>query len=214
MQAVALPEQLRLQQTWDRIQSRRLSYVIDLNFALEITKLLSSVQGFLFMCPLSDLQSDLCSRFRHPASAAYWSLDLSGIQRLRNEEAEHLGFPAIRLTTEVQGRYWDSSVYAGLQEFHRSKGFDPDTQDVARDLGYPLYRVTAPRAHENETINENPNGSSPLTNNTTLKKSLREKYAHHFSLIGSDGHIFCRIILCLQLALMITIGISWLGLIK
>ncbi|KAJ7486313.1 hypothetical protein B0H11DRAFT_2230770 [Mycena galericulata] len=175
------------------------------------------VQGFLFMCPLSDLQSDLCSRFRHPASAAYWSLDLSGIQRLRNEEAELLGFPAIRLTTEVQGRYWDSSVYAGLQEFHRSKGFDPDTQDVARDLGYPLYRVTAPRAHglleESETINGNPDGSPPpsLTNTAILIKSFREKYAHHSSLIGSDGH-FCRIILCLQLALMITIGISWLGL--
>ncbi|KAJ7755486.1 hypothetical protein B0H16DRAFT_715739 [Mycena metata] len=39
-------------------------------------------------------------------------------------------------------RSWDASVYAGLRKFHRAKGFDPDSQDVARHLGYPLYQVS------------------------------------------------------------------------
>ncbi|KAJ7906966.1 hypothetical protein B0H13DRAFT_2332925 [Mycena leptocephala] len=31
-----------------------------------------------------------------------------------------------------------ADVYAGLRQFHRAKGFDPDSQDVA---GYPIYQL-------------------------------------------------------------------------
>ncbi|KAJ7759762.1 hypothetical protein DFH07DRAFT_817099 [Mycena maculata] len=98
--------------------------------------------GYLFLCPLEDLQSNTNTSFQHPTCPAYWSLDASGILRLSAEKAEEQGFPYIELTTEVQGRYWDSKVYAGLREFHQSKTFDPETQEVARELGYPFYEIS------------------------------------------------------------------------
>ncbi|KAJ7111773.1 hypothetical protein C8R44DRAFT_882828 [Mycena epipterygia] len=39
--------------------------------------------------------------------------------------------------------YWDASVYAGLRQFHRAKGFDPESQDVARLLGHPLFQISS-----------------------------------------------------------------------
>ncbi|KAJ7259435.1 hypothetical protein C8J57DRAFT_1024207, partial [Mycena rebaudengoi] len=71
----------------------------------------------------------------------YWSLDPSGAQRLGSEEAERFGFPSFTVDMTVQTRSWDDLVYAGIREFHQAKGFDPYSQDVARELGYPLYEV-------------------------------------------------------------------------
>jgi hypothetical protein len=73
--------------------------------------------------------------FRWPKCPAYWSLDPLGDVRLTSEEADNLGFPSITLTTTIPGYFYDASVYAGLRRFHESKGFDPDSQDVARHLG-------------------------------------------------------------------------------
>ncbi|KAJ7153842.1 hypothetical protein C8R46DRAFT_897824, partial [Mycena filopes] len=75
----------------------------------------------------------------HPA---YWSLDPSGVERLSTEEATRLGFPPLELTTKVWGMSWDASVYDGLRQFHQAKGFNPESQDVARHLGYPLYQLS------------------------------------------------------------------------
>ncbi|KAJ7719578.1 hypothetical protein B0H16DRAFT_1700198 [Mycena metata] len=97
--------------------------------------------GYLFLCPTTDLQTGLLS-FRWPDYPAYWSLDPSGADRLSSEEATQLGFPSFQLTSKFEGLSWDTSVYAGLRQFHQAKGFDPDSQDVARDTGYPLYRLS------------------------------------------------------------------------
>ncbi|KAJ7679423.1 hypothetical protein DFH06DRAFT_511072 [Mycena polygramma] len=106
--------------------------------------------GYLFLCPTTDLETGPSS-FRWPACPAYWSRDPSGIQHLSTEEANRLGFPCIQLETELFVSSWDASVYAGLREFHHAKGFDPDSQDLARHLGYPLFQLTseteAPFAH-------------------------------------------------------------------
>ncbi|KAJ7472528.1 hypothetical protein FB451DRAFT_298398, partial [Mycena latifolia] len=99
--------------------------------------------GYLFLCPLADLQSDSLSHFRHPECVAYWSLDPSGVERLGMEEAEQLGFPAFELETKAWGNSWDESVYIGIREFHQAKGFDPDSLDVALEVGYPLYQLSA-----------------------------------------------------------------------
>ncbi|KAJ7041853.1 hypothetical protein C8F04DRAFT_131485 [Mycena alexandri] len=96
--------------------------------------------GYLFLCPVKDLQIG-SSAFKWPACPAYWSLDPSGLERLSTEEATRLGFPSIHLTTMVVGYSWDTRVYAGLRRFHRAKGFEPDTQAVARHLGCPLYKL-------------------------------------------------------------------------
>ncbi|KAJ7826039.1 hypothetical protein B0H13DRAFT_2680789 [Mycena leptocephala] len=77
-----------------------------------------------------------------PDCLAYWSLDPSGVARLSPEEASELGFPSIRPYTTIYGSRWDANVYAGLRQFHQIKGFDPDSQDVAEHLGYPLYQLS------------------------------------------------------------------------
>jgi hypothetical protein len=56
----------------------------------------------------------------------------------------------------IYGKCWDASFYAGLRQFHQAKGFDPNSQDVARHLGHSLYQlaaeVDAPFAHGTSTI--------------------------------------------------------------
>ncbi|KAJ7669893.1 hypothetical protein DFH06DRAFT_1468648 [Mycena polygramma] len=96
--------------------------------------------GFLFLCPRDDFRTGPSS-VGWPTCPAYWSLEPSGAQPLSTEEAMELGFPTLQFSTEVLGSSWDSSVYAGLAKFHLAKGFDPYSQDVARHLGHPLYRL-------------------------------------------------------------------------
>ncbi|KAJ7706580.1 hypothetical protein B0H16DRAFT_1901600 [Mycena metata] len=109
--------------------------------------------GYLFLCLTTEFQTAPTS-FRWPECPAYWSPDPSGVDRLSTEEATQLGFPSFQLTTRVHGDSWDAGVYTGLRQFHRAKGFDPDSQDVARHLGYPLYElsreVDSPFAHVEE----------------------------------------------------------------
>ncbi|KAJ7679410.1 hypothetical protein DFH06DRAFT_975168, partial [Mycena polygramma] len=97
--------------------------------------------GYLFLCPTEHFRTG-ASSFRWPECPAYWSLDPSGMERLNTEEATRLGFPSIEFTTQLRFVYWEASVYAGLRQFHQAKGFDPDSQDVARHLGEPLYQLT------------------------------------------------------------------------
>jgi hypothetical protein len=98
--------------------------------------------GFLFLCPPRDFQSGTTS-LKWPDCSAYWSLHPSGAERLSMEDAVNLGFPHVELNMTIMDREWHFSncVYAGLRQFHEAKGFDPDTQDVARHLGQPLYRL-------------------------------------------------------------------------
>ncbi|KAJ7497829.1 hypothetical protein B0H11DRAFT_2384607, partial [Mycena galericulata] len=112
--------------------------------------------GYLYVCPFKDLQTGPMS-FRWPKCPAYWSLDPSGAERLSRDEATYLGFPSIELETQVYPRFWDASVYAGLHKFHEGKGFDPDSQDVARHLGHPLFQLSCAKdeqfAHVDEVLN-------------------------------------------------------------
>jgi hypothetical protein len=59
------------------------------------------------------------------------------------EDATALGFPSISLYVEIVGRSRDDSVYAGLRQFHQGKGFDPDSLDVVRHLGEPLFQLAS-----------------------------------------------------------------------
>ncbi|KAJ6532570.1 hypothetical protein B0H19DRAFT_1272830 [Mycena capillaripes] len=42
----------------------------------------------------------------------------------------------------VRGRTWDDGVYTGIRQLHEAKGFDPWSQAVAIELGYPLFQVS------------------------------------------------------------------------
>ncbi|KAJ7168885.1 hypothetical protein C8R46DRAFT_241650 [Mycena filopes] len=121
-------------------------------FTLRINRTvdLDCPNGYLFLCPAHHFQVNTSS-LKWPDSPAYWSLDPLGHECLTVEEALRLGFPSLWRTTEVYSYSWDTSIYAGLRRFHQAKGFDPDSQDVAQHLGYPLYRlskdVNPPFAH-------------------------------------------------------------------
>ncbi|KAJ6464369.1 hypothetical protein C8R45DRAFT_1023831 [Mycena sanguinolenta] len=97
-------------------------------------------KGYLFVCPPEDFRAG-ASSFQWPTCPAYWSLEPSGAARLSPEEAKTLGFATIHIETAMQGRCWHRSVYDGLRQFHRGKGFDPDSQDVAKHLGHPLFEL-------------------------------------------------------------------------
>jgi hypothetical protein len=71
----------------------------------------------------------------------YWSLDPQGVDRLSEEASAELGFPRVQLTASMRRSQWDETAYDLIREVHISKGFKPDTQDVARALGYPLVDV-------------------------------------------------------------------------
>ncbi|KAJ7469386.1 hypothetical protein B0H11DRAFT_2283845 [Mycena galericulata] len=97
--------------------------------------------GYLFVCPPEDFRLPGTSSFRWPDCPAYWSFDPTGAERLSSEAAMHHGFPPFNFRARVKLRSWDDSVYAGLREFHESRGFDPDSQDMARHLGHLIYKV-------------------------------------------------------------------------
>lgn len=112
-------------------------------FKLEVSRTAQEPPaGFFFLCPPEDFKTEPSS-YRWPGCPAYWSLDPSGVDRLTLEEATRLGFPAFQCTTELWGKSWDDSVYEGLRKFYRAKGLDPDSQELARHLGYPLYELSS-----------------------------------------------------------------------
>jgi hypothetical protein len=101
--------------------------------------------GSLFLCPLAEFQMDVPGCFRIPDCPAYWARDPTGAEKLNAEEARILGFPDLSWRIEVMGGSWNSSVYHGIREFHEAKGFDVNGQDVAIELGYPLFHVSCTR---------------------------------------------------------------------
>ncbi|KAJ7079675.1 hypothetical protein C8R44DRAFT_992577 [Mycena epipterygia] len=98
-------------------------------------------EGYLFLCPVEDLQDDTGRWLIYTKCPAYWSLDHSGNKRL-SPEASSLGFPSLEFEIHVWSKSWDESVYAALSRFHTGKGFDPDSQGLARHLGHPLYELS------------------------------------------------------------------------
>ncbi|KAJ7025830.1 hypothetical protein C8F04DRAFT_1127236 [Mycena alexandri] len=98
--------------------------------------------GYLFLCPASHFRTGPAS-FTWPDCPAYWSLDFSGMERLSTEEARYFGFPSFESSSQVSGTFWEGSTYAGLRQFHAGKGFDPDSQELAHHLEYPLYQLSS-----------------------------------------------------------------------
>jgi hypothetical protein len=98
--------------------------------------------GYLFLCPLAKLETEVPACFVIPDCPAYWSLDPSGAERLNVEEAKNHGFTDIKLRMHHWRTTWDSSVYAGIRQFHQAKGFYPHGQEVAIALEVPLLQVS------------------------------------------------------------------------
>jgi hypothetical protein len=134
---------VRINTLFFRTRVNSIVFVNSILFNLRISATPESLpEGYLFLCPVQDLQPRPGS-FQSPESPAYWSTDPSGTERLSTKEATDLGFPTIELTMDVCGYSWDGSVYAGLRTFHRGKGFDPDALEVARHLDFPLFQLSS-----------------------------------------------------------------------
>ncbi|KAJ7017078.1 hypothetical protein C8F04DRAFT_1280051 [Mycena alexandri] len=96
-----------------------------------------------------------------------------------SEEATQLRFPSFQLATQVRGSSWDTSVYTGLRQFHQAKRFDPDSQDIARHLGQPLYRlcreVETQFAHMDELIEVEETGDDTDDERDDAQSSLHDQ---------------------------------------
>ncbi|KAJ7745576.1 hypothetical protein DFH07DRAFT_700842, partial [Mycena maculata] len=69
----------------------------------------------------------------------FWSLDPLANQRLTIEDAECIGFPSVSFKMVYSGNSWNAEVYVACHQLALAKGFDPDSEDLARHLGYPLF---------------------------------------------------------------------------
>jgi hypothetical protein len=120
--------------------------VVTDSICFEITSVATTVEdhptGYLFLCPPKDFESGPSS-FRWPECPAYWSLDPSGSQRLSKDDADKLGFPPLQVSTILWANFWPGSVYDGLRQFHKAKGFDSDSCDLARHLGHEFYQISS-----------------------------------------------------------------------
>ncbi|KAF7349756.1 hypothetical protein MSAN_01702700 [Mycena sanguinolenta] len=128
--------------------------------------------SYLFLCSPADFQTGPMS-FQWPTHPAYWSLDPSGSKPLSHEEAANLGFLSMELKTEVRVVFWDDAVYSAQRKFHVAKGFDPDGQDVARELGHPLYELSVSVANVQEE------DSAPDGDDESEHPSSRADFVQH-----------------------------------
>ncbi|KAJ7501839.1 hypothetical protein B0H11DRAFT_689558 [Mycena galericulata] len=106
-------------------------FIDELTYRVRVSKTATTLfPAYLFLCPSEDLDS---------IGFAYWARDRAGMEHLNAEHAQELGLPTLSFSVQAWGQSWDRVLYAALRQFHRGKGFDPDSQDIARSLGYPLY---------------------------------------------------------------------------
>ncbi|KAJ7748730.1 hypothetical protein B0H14DRAFT_442602 [Mycena olivaceomarginata] len=98
-------------------------------------------EGYLFVCPAEEFRLGPDS-FQWPYRPAYWSLNPSGTFPLSTQDANMLGFPIIHIETRTRGSYWDGGVYDALWRFQQGKGLNPESQEAAINLGYPLYKLS------------------------------------------------------------------------
>ncbi|KAJ7642107.1 hypothetical protein FB45DRAFT_365499 [Roridomyces roridus] len=122
-------------------------FVHNISFHLHFSKArgLDFPKGYLFVCPPHHLQTGPDS-FAWPRCPWFWSMDPNGDYPLTEKDALSLGFPQIPMETRIRGVSWLSSVYEGLRTFHAAKGFDPDSEELAHQLGIQLLEVSGGKA--------------------------------------------------------------------
>ncbi|KAL0565328.1 hypothetical protein V5O48_016696 [Marasmius crinis-equi] len=122
---------------------------------------------YLFVCPPSpDTAFESCTT----QSLHWWSCHPSGEPSLSEDVCEQLGLP-VELSLWV-GRFrefsWQSEQYKALHHYQLARGFNPDTLDFARYLGYPIYQVLRGSGRFEEMVEEVP--ETPANVQSTGKK--------------------------------------------
>ncbi|KAK6983800.1 hypothetical protein R3P38DRAFT_3112382 [Favolaschia claudopus] len=94
---------------------------------------------WLFLPPYQAFLSTDLTRYCFPDDEPYWSFDPSGKGHLSSNEAIALELPHCQLEISVYHTFVDEALLKDLHTFHTSKGFNPDSQEVAKYLGLPLF---------------------------------------------------------------------------
>ncbi|KAJ7651294.1 hypothetical protein FB45DRAFT_34403 [Roridomyces roridus] len=110
---------------------------------------------YFFLCPLEDF-SRTQNSFALPENLWFWSFDPSGNTRFTGKDAANHGFPPVKVDMEIWLHSWDASVYDALRKVHSAKGFDPDSQEVAIHLGYPLCQLGSEEEETFAYVDEEP----------------------------------------------------------
>ncbi|KAJ7788983.1 hypothetical protein B0H14DRAFT_2627706 [Mycena olivaceomarginata] len=156
--------------------------------------------GYLFLCPLRDLQSDDPSSYQNPDFPAYWSLDPLGTEHLSAGEAEEFGFPSLEFTMESR-----PSQRAGYQLFQvlpELEGAFAHVEQVEDDT----YRNTDDKPETEELPSSTE--CTPEVVSKTSDISAAEYKPHDGKL--SRPSLTWKILVGAQFALILTLSVSWL----
>jgi hypothetical protein len=96
---------------------------------------------FLFPADVGDSNGHLAVHLPPADQTYYWAFDPEGLDRLPQDVLDKLSLPRVNFRALVYGEKWKKEIYDAIAACHSAKGFDPTSQDVAIELGYPLMDV-------------------------------------------------------------------------
>ncbi|KAK7063348.1 hypothetical protein R3P38DRAFT_2818264 [Favolaschia claudopus] len=94
---------------------------------------------FFFLPPARGFYTSDLTQCCFTTEEPYWSFDPSGNNRLSPNEALNLGLPQASLEIFVDQVFVDEALFKDLHTFHTMKGFNAESQEIAKHLGLPLY---------------------------------------------------------------------------
>jgi hypothetical protein len=96
---------------------------------------------FLFPPQVEILDGQLTVINPPDAEKSYWAFDPAGLDQLTHEIAEDIGLPTPKFVILLEGLFLEEKETHLIREFHAAKGFDPESQDAAIAMGYPLVDI-------------------------------------------------------------------------
>jgi hypothetical protein len=101
----------------------------------------NEVYLFLFPANVANPRGHLAVHLPLETETYYWSFDPKGIEHLPQDSLDKLTLPSVSFRAQVRAVQWSQEDYDSIAACHCAKGFDPASQDVAIELGYPLLDV-------------------------------------------------------------------------
>jgi hypothetical protein len=108
------------------------------HFPASISTALVTKRIYLFIAPIQVDQGEGFPKFSFHNPAYYWSFRVHGGSALKSNTQKLLGLSFYHPT--LYGSFWNSCDYFAMSQYITMEGFDPHTQDYAREKGYPLFK--------------------------------------------------------------------------
>ncbi|KAK1234736.1 hypothetical protein PQX77_002055, partial [Marasmius sp. AFHP31] len=104
-----------------------------------------STPAYLFVLPLpTEFIDNLhCIRYPLPEKLFYWSHDPRGRNAIADEDWERFGIPKLSVQ-ELVGSYWEEEDYACVRGHLRSRSYNLDGKQYAREHGHPELMLADP----------------------------------------------------------------------